>query len=1485
MPPGESFTLGVPGTNLFNASVASLAAGLHQLGFRAEDASSNWSAINWLPVQVQNAATLSASVAASSIGDAGKRLVAAEYFWDSDPGNGNGTPISVPPGESFTLGTPGTNLFNASVASLAAGLHQLGFRAEDASSNWSTVNWLPVQVPGTPLVLLNGQFYSNNVVITTNGAVYQVTLTSAYPNATIFYTTDGSDPNGGATYSGPFNVTAPFSIGAVAYSQDFSQSSQASTVNSFSLTTPGGGSISNVFQINSINGVVSANLTAVPAAGWTLIGWSGDASGTNTNTTVVVDGPKSVQAVFGTSLTTSGSGQVQLQPALTLYPYGSTVQLTAVPTNSTTYFRQWGGAANGQFIDPLNFVVTNANPLISAVFFTLPANTHSLTVLIGGNGTGFLTKSPQLSNYTHNASVTLTATPATGSAFVNWTGDTNSTLNPLSVLMNTNKIIMANFSTNAVVANQPPSVSITNPAAGATFTAPVNVTINALASDSDGTVAQVVFLSGTNQLGTGITAPFNFVWTNALVGTNTLTAIATDNGSLSTTSAPVSIIVQPSVPQVALISPTNNASYLTNVSILISALASDADNALARVDFYNGNSLLNSITNPPYNFTWSGLVTGAYTLTARAIDFYGPIATSAPVNITVTLPPSTNPPVFQFSSANYSVNESNGTVVVTVLNNGDLGGVVSYTTADGTAHGGSGYSGSYTIAQGSLLIASGQHSTNITIGIRDNFITGADIQFSVQLFNPSAGTLGTPATATVTIHQNDVGGATNSLLTTASPSAQPATAGSLTMVLTPPAAGGQWRFPWEQGWHLSGDSVTSLEAGNYPVQFRDVPNYLAYPATVTIAVTNGGMTLVTNQLLPTYTSFDTNSTGSLTLNIGPNTPTGSGWRFIGEGSWRSNNVVVSSLLPDIYFVEYEPVSGWSKPGSQAVQVFGGQATIVSANYLLASSLPGGVTTTPSQITPGAITDIANHPYGFNGQLYTDVGYGSGVAVRESVVLTAAHIVFNDATLGYVSQAYWKFQNEAGTFSPEPIAARGWYVLSGYASQRTNDLQMSGYGIDQSSPQSRNLDVAALYFLTPAARGGYGGYLASDAVPNPYLTGSSLKTLVGYPVDGSYYGQTVTPGMMYATAELSTPLTQSSNNVYGANWFLSYPGNSGGPLYVKFNNYFYPAAVYLGTLGTGNNAVSVVRAINSEVVNLISLASSQGDAGTNFTGGGVITLIAGSVSSGHPAYIQVNLGPLGAVSAGAGWRLQGDTTYGTSTNYTRAITSTNAVIEFAPVSGWNVPASQSIGLTPGQVTVITANYTVASAGADLAAGISGPANVAATNNLSYTLLITNVGTLAASSVTVTDTLPAGITFIAASGGGVNNTGMVTWPVVASLASGGTTNYTLTVKVPALGLLTNTLSVGSATADVNLANNTANLVTLVMVAPPVLAVNPANGIGIVGTPGTTYRMEYRSSLTSGQWLPLQTNTIGSGVNYVLPWPPTNGAAAFYRAVWLP
>jgi len=91
--------------------------------------------------------------------------------------------------------------------------------------------------------------------------------------------------------------------------------------------------------------------------------------------------------------------------------------------------------------------------------------------------------------------------------------------------------------------NQPPSVSITSPANGASFAAPATVTINATASDSDGTVTKVDFYSGNTLLGTDTASPYTFTWSNVAAGNYVVTAVATDNSGATTTSGAVSITV------------------------------------------------------------------------------------------------------------------------------------------------------------------------------------------------------------------------------------------------------------------------------------------------------------------------------------------------------------------------------------------------------------------------------------------------------------------------------------------------------------------------------------------------------------------------------------------------------------------------------------------------------------------------------------------------------------------------------------------------------------------------------------------------------------------------------------------------------------------------------------------------------------------------------------------------------------------------------
>ena len=92
-------------------------------------------------------------------------------------------------------------------------------------------------------------------------------------------------------------------------------------------------------------------------------------------------------------------------------------------------------------------------------------------------------------------------------------------------------------------ANQKPTVGLSSPTNGATFSAPATIAIAASAADPDGTVARVEFYSGSTLLGTDTTSPYSFSWTGVAAGSYTLKAIAYDNTGASTTSATVSVTV------------------------------------------------------------------------------------------------------------------------------------------------------------------------------------------------------------------------------------------------------------------------------------------------------------------------------------------------------------------------------------------------------------------------------------------------------------------------------------------------------------------------------------------------------------------------------------------------------------------------------------------------------------------------------------------------------------------------------------------------------------------------------------------------------------------------------------------------------------------------------------------------------------------------------------------------------------------------------
>lgn len=160
---------------------------------------------------------------------------------------------------------------------------------------------------------------------------------------------------------------------------------------------------------------------------------------------------------------TSVNGTVTKNPDQANYSHGSTVQLTATPA-SGYIFTGWSGDATGS-ANPLT-VTMEGNRNITANF---AINTYTLTIT-SVNGT--VAKNPDQANYASGSTVQLTAVPTIGYIFTGWSGDATGSTNPLTVTMNSNKNITAEF---AIDNNSYIEIGSASALAGSSITIPVRV--------------------------------------------------------------------------------------------------------------------------------------------------------------------------------------------------------------------------------------------------------------------------------------------------------------------------------------------------------------------------------------------------------------------------------------------------------------------------------------------------------------------------------------------------------------------------------------------------------------------------------------------------------------------------------------------------------------------------------------------------------------------------------------------------------------------------------------------------------------------------------------------------------------------------------------------------------------------------------------------------------------------------------------------------
>lgn len=363
----------------------------------------------------------------------------------------NGLPIT---------GAAETNLVISNFDLTKAGVYSVAVTNQHGAATATAV----VRLTNSPVVLVDGADVGGGAVSRTNTS--QITMSSTFGSAAhIYYTLDGSAPSYlSIPYQGPFELGRTATIRALAYDSAYLSWAEAAPITvqiwpiyPLAATTPGGGSLSfspvpysggNLFVSNT-----AVTVTAIPASGWSFLGWLGDASGSSPVATVLMNRDMAVEALFGTTIGTNvlGAGQILFDPEVPAYPFDSGIRITAVPQTGN-YLMSWAGALSGSS-NPSFLVVTNASPVVTALFGPLGAGQYALTVI--PQGAGSVAVSPYTNRYSSGRVVTLTAVASPGESFLGWGGDASGSQNPLSVTMTQTKTITASFTQHPLLSTAP----------------------------------------------------------------------------------------------------------------------------------------------------------------------------------------------------------------------------------------------------------------------------------------------------------------------------------------------------------------------------------------------------------------------------------------------------------------------------------------------------------------------------------------------------------------------------------------------------------------------------------------------------------------------------------------------------------------------------------------------------------------------------------------------------------------------------------------------------------------------------------------------------------------------------------------------------------------------------------------------------------------------------------------------------------------------
>jgi uncharacterized protein (TIGR02145 family)/uncharacterized repeat protein (TIGR02543 family) len=215
-----------------------------------------------------------------------------------------------------------------------------------------------------------------------------------------------------------------------------------------------GGSVSPAVGTHFYDEDTPVTVTAAADAGYTFVNWIGASSSTDTAITITMDGNKILTANFEEdvppppetyTLTIAATNGGSVSPAVGAHSYEAGASVTVTATADAGYtFVNWGGASSSA--SAAVTITMDGNKTLTANFeenVPPPPDTYTLTIAatVGGS------VSPAVGEhfYEVGASVTVTAAADSGYTFDKWSGASSSTDTAITVKMDGDKTLTANF--------------------------------------------------------------------------------------------------------------------------------------------------------------------------------------------------------------------------------------------------------------------------------------------------------------------------------------------------------------------------------------------------------------------------------------------------------------------------------------------------------------------------------------------------------------------------------------------------------------------------------------------------------------------------------------------------------------------------------------------------------------------------------------------------------------------------------------------------------------------------------------------------------------------------------------------------------------------------------------------------------------------------------------------------------------------------------